>query len=126
MSPPTERARPTGEQGGPRDWLSTQIVTPTADGARAALDFEVGFRLGYGHGYDIGYAHGVADEGDAWQAILTGHAEVWRRPNYSELQARRATLRRCRCDRCSACVRWAAIRANRARYGCDDFPGVAA
>jgi hypothetical protein len=45
-------------------------------------------------------------------------------PSYAELRVRRGTPRPCSCDRCSACVRHAAVEANRARYGTDDRPGT--
>jgi hypothetical protein len=124
---PTPRRVDATRQHSPQDRKLTSSLTPGHGApAAAALDFETGYRIGYGNGYSAGYAHGSQDVDAAWGAILTGHAETWRRPRYAELQTRRETLRRCRCDRCSACVRWAAIRRNRARYGQDNFPGVAA
>jgi hypothetical protein len=86
-------------------------------------DLELGYQLGYGDGYGIGYAHGVRDEGDAWQAILTGFAETWRRPNYAELQRRRLfDWQPCplRCRSCSRCI---ASRAYWARGG-QPYAGV--
>jgi hypothetical protein len=65
------------------------------------------FDLGWHAGYRAGYAAGVADVEAAWQSIVTGWAEDWRRPNYAELQARReVTHEPCErsCGQCSRCI----------------------
>jgi hypothetical protein len=74
---------------------------------RRALDFETGYWIGYGNGYSAGYAHGGQEVDDAWQAIVTGFAETFRRPNYAEIEARRIPdWRPCpqRCKACSRCI----------------------
>jgi hypothetical protein len=114
MSPPREdRSRP-GRGGNGDDIQSIHSV----DDAHAAVrDLELGWSVGYGHGYDIGRAHGRAEEGDAWQAIITGWAETTRRPNYAEIEARRVPdWRPCR-QRCRACSRCIASLAYYGRGG---------
>jgi hypothetical protein len=126
--PPGDRSRPLDKGGNGEmtqtgaDLKSGSTVTQPADDLR---DLELGYHIGYGNGYDIGYAHGVRDEGDAWTAVFTGCAETWRRPNYAEVEKTRATLRSCLCNRCSACVRRAAVERNIARYGQPNYPGGA-
>jgi hypothetical protein len=123
MAPPgdAEDRRPQGT--GPQNMTTAAVAPSIAQPAHDLRDLALGYGIGFGNGYDIGYAHGVRDEGDAWTAVFTGCAETWRRPNYAELEKKRATLRSCRCNRCSACVRRAAVERNTARYGQPDYPG---
>lgn len=97
--------------------------------------------LGRAEGLRVGLV--LAESGDyaagwlaGWQARET-EARLWRAggavgdggPSHAELQRRRRrTDEPCqrRCNRCSACTRAAAARANLDRYGTPDYPGALA
>jgi hypothetical protein len=105
-----------------RRFAVNERLTPASE----SDPFALGYWVGHGNGYDAGYAHGRRDESAEWQSALTGCTDTWRRPNHAELEQRRTTLRECHCDRCSACVRRAAVERNRERFGADDYPGQVA
>jgi hypothetical protein len=81
-------------------------------------------RLGWETGYRRGWHDGQREEHDGWMAALGACRRTVKRPTAAELAARRAADRACVCDRCSACIRRAAIERNRERYGADDYPGA--
>lgn len=108
MPPGDGRGRP-GRSGPviPGEKISTNTLPRGTDVAGLTREFGDAYRLGYGTGFDVGHAHGVADEGDAWTAVVTGWAQDWRRPRYAELEARRVVDHRpcpARCGKCSRCV----------------------
>lgn len=86
--------------------------------------FEHGYRLGYGAGWDGGWLHGRDDERTSWTKIIGAYRETITSPSQVELARVRATLRACRCGRCSTCARLAAMRHNLRVFGTADYPGV--
>lgn len=85
----------------------------------------LGWRLGVLDGIEQGIAAEERAEAARWHKVYLSTKAVLDRPTRTELDQRRATLRACRCDQCSMCVRQAAVERNRARYGLDDYPGRA-
>jgi hypothetical protein len=84
------------------------------------------YRLGFGVGWHRGWLAGRGEERDAWNRIIGAYRDTVSMPTRDELDKARTTRQRCNCDRCSACIRRAAVERNRERYGQDDYPGQVA
>jgi hypothetical protein len=69
----------------------------------------LGYHAGLIDGQPIGYARCEADEAARWHRVYVSTKATLDRPTHAELKRRRTTVRDCRCDRCSACVRRAAL-----------------
>lgn len=80
--------------------------------------------LAYRAGRLDGRAETWAAIGRAGEDVRHAARALLRQPSYAELRVRRGTGRPCSCNRCSTCVRQAAVEDNRARYGTDDRPST--
>jgi hypothetical protein len=107
------------------------IVNPDTDDSALTDDWRAGFRRGFDVGCEaglaVGYSQGWDAHGemvDAWLGVTRAALKAPTRDELAERRQYRDDQCPTRCDRCSRCVRAAAVLRNRARHGQDDYPGA--
>lgn len=104
-------------------WRAVELVVDAWQPALAAS-----YRLGHENGHAAGYGEAERDDAEGWRRMAESVRRTLAAPRHKDLstarQARVDTPCQRKCDRCSRCVRAAAVRVNRTRYGQDDYPGA--